>query len=82
MGTATTSRWRALAALLRPDAIRWAGLGILLAAGSAFTLGGPLVVRRIVDRAQAQAPSATITRLAVLFLVIAVAGIVRFQANF
>jgi ABC-type multidrug transport system fused ATPase/permease subunit len=72
MATSTTSRWRALAALLRPDARRWAGLGLLLAVGSAFVLAGPLVVRRIVDEAASHASSATITRLAVVFLAVAI----------
>ena len=40
-----TSRWRALAALLRPDAWRWVGLGALVAAGSGLILTGPLIVR-------------------------------------
>ncbi len=47
----TTSRWRALAALLRPDAWRWVGLGALVAAGSGLILTGPLIVRSIVDKA-------------------------------
>jgi ABC-type multidrug transport system fused ATPase/permease subunit len=81
--TAPTSRWRALGALLRPDARRWAGLGALVGLASALTLAGPLMVRRIVDLAtaatvgDASAPStddtaAKITTLAVAFLAIAV----------
>ena len=73
--TATTSRWRALAALLRPDARRWAGLGALVAASSALSLAGTLVVRRIVDIATEGGDDAAgrITRAALLFLAIAVA---------
>lgn len=73
--TATPSRWRALAALLRPDARRWVGLGALVAASSALSLAGPLVVRRIVDIATEGGADAAgrITRAALLFLGIAVA---------
>jgi ATP-binding cassette, subfamily B, bacterial len=69
--TQTGSRWRALGALLRPDAWRWAGLGALVAMASALTIAGPLVVRRIVDDASAGATTGEITRLAVVFLAIA-----------
>ncbi|HSM65548.1 MAG TPA: ABC transporter ATP-binding protein [Ilumatobacteraceae bacterium] len=71
MTTQTGSRWRALGALLRPDAWRWAGLGALVAMASALTIAGPLVVRRIVDDASAGATTGEITRLAVVFLAIA-----------
>ncbi|MFN8020700.1 MAG: ABC transporter ATP-binding protein [Acidimicrobiales bacterium] len=74
MAATTASRSRALGALLRPDASRWAGLGVLLAISSAATLGGPLVVRRIVDEATDGATSGRLVRLAVVFLVIAVVG--------
>lgn len=72
MATAT-SRWRALAALLRPDSRRWAGLGLLVALASGLSLAGPLVVRRIVDLAQAGTTAAQLTSLAFLFLGLAVA---------
>ncbi|MBK5333841.1 MAG: ABC transporter ATP-binding protein [Ilumatobacteraceae bacterium] len=68
-----TSRWRALAALLRPDAWRWAGLGTLVAAGSGLILTGPLIVRSIVDRATSGTTTSQLSRLAVLFLIVAVA---------
>ncbi|MEO7371832.1 MAG: ABC transporter ATP-binding protein [Ilumatobacteraceae bacterium] len=68
-----TSRWRALAALLRPDAWRWAGLGALVATGSGLILTGPLIVRTIVDKAAAGTTASQLTRLAVLFLIVAVA---------
>ncbi len=68
-----TSRWRALAALLRPDAWRWTGLGALVATGSAFILTGPLIVRGIVDKATAGTTTSQLSRLAVLFLIVAVA---------
>ncbi|HKN44523.1 MAG TPA: hypothetical protein VJW23_11415, partial [Propionibacteriaceae bacterium] len=48
-----TARWRALGALLRPDAWRWIGVGVLVAIGSALILTGPLIVREIVDEATA-----------------------------
>ena len=68
-----TARWRALAELLRPDAWRWVGLGVLVAIGSALILTGPLIVREIVDQATAGTTQAALTRLAVLFLIVAVA---------
>ena len=67
-------RWRALGALLRPDRWRWAALGALVAAASALTITGPLVIRRIVDTATEGTTSAEVTRLAALFLAIAVVG--------
>ena len=68
-----TARWRALLALMRPDARRWVGLGALITVSSALTIAGPLVIRRIVDRAEAGTESAPLARLAVLFLLIALA---------
>jgi ATP-binding cassette, subfamily B, bacterial len=71
--TATSgTRWRVLGALLRPDAWRWAGLGVLVAISSALLIAGPLVVRRIVDAATEGATSSQIVRLALLFLAIAI----------
>ena len=72
MATAT-SRWRALAALLKPDAGRWVGLGLLVAFGSGMALAGPLVVRRIIDEAGQGAGRSTVIGLAALFLVLAIA---------
>ena len=72
--SAPTSRWRALGALLRPDARRWVGLGALVGLASALTLAGPLVVRRIVDIATdpGSDAAARITTLALVFLAVAV----------
>jgi ATP-binding cassette, subfamily B, bacterial len=67
------SRRRALTALIRPDARRWALLGVLIAAASAGSLAGPLIVRRIVDEATEGTTTETIVRLGVLFLVVAIA---------
>ena len=67
----TGSRWRALGALLRPDVWRWVGLGALVAVGSALTIAGPLVVRRVVDTAAGGTTAGEITRLALVFLGIA-----------
>lgn len=74
MSTATkpTSRWRALAALLRPDAMRWGLVGVLVGLSSAMALAGPLVVRQIVDDARGGATASHLVRLAGLFLAIAV----------
>jgi ATP-binding cassette, subfamily B, bacterial len=69
----TTSRWRALGALLRPDARRWAGLGALVALASALILTGPLIVRSIVDHSIAGTTSGRLSRLALLFLIVAIA---------
>ena len=69
----STSRWRALAALLRPDSRRWVGLGFLVALASAFSLAGPLVVRRIVDLASEGTTAARLTSLALIYLGLAVA---------
>lgn len=66
------SRWRALGALLRPDAWRWVGLGALVGLGAFLTILGPLVVRRIVDTAADGTTTAEVTQLALLFLAIAV----------
>jgi ATP-binding cassette, subfamily B, bacterial len=74
MAKASGARWRALGALLRPDAWRWAGLGALVASASALTIAGPLVVRRIVDTAADGTTAGEITRLALVFLAIAVAA--------
>lgn len=71
MADRNTSRWRALIALLRPDARRWVGLGALVACSSALALAGPLVVRRIVDEATDGSTADRLVRLSVVFLVIA-----------
>jgi ABC-type multidrug transport system fused ATPase/permease subunit len=68
----TTSRRRALTALIRPDARRWAVLAALIAAASAGALAGPLIVRRIVDEATGGTTAAEVVRLSVLFLIVAV----------
>jgi ABC-type multidrug transport system fused ATPase/permease subunit len=70
--TASPSRGRALLALLRPDARRWAVLGALIGLSSALALAGPLVVRRIVDEATDGAGTPTFVGLALVFLAIAV----------
>lgn len=72
--TVGTSRWRALGALLRPDAWRWGIVGGLVAASSGLSLAGPLVVRKIVDDARGGADADSLVRLAALFLAIAVAA--------
>ncbi|MDX2379850.1 MAG: ABC transporter transmembrane domain-containing protein, partial [Acidimicrobiia bacterium] len=71
MQSTPTARWRALGALLRPDARRWLALGALVAGGAALALTGPLIVREVVDRATAGTTSGEITELAIAFLVVA-----------
>lgn len=71
MANTTTSRSRALLQLMRADTVRWAALGILLALRAGLAIAGPIIVRRIIDLADAGATAAQITRLGVLFLVIA-----------
>ena len=73
MAEPSPSRRRALLALLRPDARRWVVLGALVTVSSALTLAGPLVVRRVVDRAGAGATAGELVRLAILFLAVALA---------
>jgi ABC-type multidrug transport system fused ATPase/permease subunit len=58
--------------LLRPRAGRWAALGLLVATSSGLLLAGPLVVRRIVDRATAGADVSELQLLAVGFLAVVV----------
>ena len=60
--------------LIRPDAGRWAALAALVAFGSVLLLTGPLVVRRIVDRAAEGTTAAEIRNLAFGFLAIVVVG--------
>ena len=72
MSDPTPDRWSALGALLRPELRRWTLLGALVAVGSGTALAGPLVVRHIVDRAGDGATANELTRLAALFLVLAV----------
>jgi len=67
------SRRRALVALLRPDAKRWVGLGALVAMAQAGALGGPVVVRLVVDRATDGTTARTVVVLGLAFLAIAVA---------
>lgn len=64
----------ALVRLLRPHARRWAGLAALVATSSLLLLAGPLVIRRIVDRATTGATAGELQRLALLFLAIVVVG--------
>jgi len=69
---ANNSHWRALGALLRPDARRWVWLGALIAATSGGALVGPLLVRQIVDNARGGTTTPEVIRLGVVFLVVAV----------
>ena len=64
---------RALIELLRPDRGRWLALGAMLTVGSVLQLVGPLIIRRVIDEADRGASAGQITRLAVVFLLIALA---------
>jgi ATP-binding cassette, subfamily B, bacterial len=68
-----TSSARTLVHVLRPAAGRWFALGGLVAVGSALALAGPLVVRRVIDRASQGATVAELRTLGLVFLLIAVA---------
>lgn len=65
---------RAVAQLLRPHARRWTGLAVLIAAASSLLLAGPLVVRRIVDRATEGSGVSELRNLAFVFLAIVIAA--------
>ena len=67
-------RVSAVLPLLRPQAGRWAALGVLTAVGAALTVVGPLVVRSIVDQATEGTSADTIRRLALVFLMIVLAA--------
>lgn len=73
MESSPTSRWRALAGLLRSDARRWVVLALVIALGAAMAVGGPLVVRRIVDEAADGTTAGRIAQLATLYLLLALA---------
>lgn len=68
------SRLRALIALTRRSAGRWVALAVLVAAGSACTLAGPLVVRELIDEVTGGASVGRVRSLAGAFLAIVVAG--------
>ena len=53
--------------------MRWGLLSALLAVSSALSLASPLVIRRIVDVAQSGTTTATVSGLAVAYLLIAIA---------
>jgi ATP-binding cassette, subfamily B, bacterial len=63
---------RALVRLLRPHAARWFLLALMVGVSSLLTLTGPLVIRRIVDRATAGASASELRTLALGFLAIVV----------
>lgn len=67
-------RSRALLGLLRPDAGRLLALALLVGCGSGLLLAGPVVIRRIIDRAGAGAAAGELRNLALAFLAIVVVG--------
>ncbi|HSL59899.1 MAG TPA: ABC transporter ATP-binding protein [Acidimicrobiales bacterium] len=74
MSAAPTGHWRAIGALLRPHARRYALLAAVLGLGAALPLAGPLVLRAIVDGATGDADVADLVGLAGIYLLVAVAG--------
>lgn len=68
------SRGRALAGLIGQAWPRWVVLAVLVAASSAATVVGPLVIREIVDDVTAGATAGDVRRLALLFLAIVLGG--------
>ncbi|MDX2381392.1 MAG: ABC transporter ATP-binding protein [Acidimicrobiia bacterium] len=73
METEKPARWRALGALLRPDAARWGVVALVIALGATLAVIAPLVVRRIIDEASDGTTAARVTQLAFVYLAIAVA---------
>jgi len=63
---------RALLDLLRPDAVRWLGLGVVIGLSQLGALAGPLVVRAVVDRATDGTTTGAVVGLGTIFLLIAV----------
>jgi ATP-binding cassette, subfamily B, bacterial len=68
------SPWRALAALLRPDARRYAWLTAVVTVGALTPLAAPLVVGDLIDRAADGAATQELTGLAVVVVVLALVG--------
>ncbi len=66
-------RWRALGALVRPDAGRWGLVALVVAVGSALAVIAPLIVRRIIDETGEGTTAARVTQLAFAYLAIAIA---------
>ena len=74
MSTPSPRRSHPVIDLLLPEAGRWGALAAMVCTGSLLLLAGPLVVRRIVDRAGAGAGVSELRNLAVTFLVIVIVG--------
>ncbi len=74
VSTPAPRRSHAVIDLLRPEAGRWGALAVMVCAGSLLLLAGPLVVRRIVDRAGAGADVSELRNLALVFLVVVIVG--------
>ena len=74
VSTPSPRRSRAVTNLLRPEAGRWSALAAHGLCRFAALLAGPLVVRRIVDRAGAGAGVSELRNLALVFLVVVIVG--------
>jgi len=74
MAARSASRLRALIALTRRSAGRWAALGVIVALASACTIVGPLLIRELIDRVTGGAEAGDVRPLAVAFLGVVVAG--------
>ncbi len=68
------NHWRTIWRLIRPDAWRYVGLAIVLAAASALPLAGPIVVRHIIDSAIDGTTTGTVTRWGMFYLAVAIAS--------
>jgi len=66
------ARWRALADLLRPDALRWSVVVGIVALNAGLALAGPLIIRRIIDEATQGTTTSQVLTLALLYLGLAV----------
>ena len=73
MASQEPDRWRALGALLRPDARRWSFVAFVIGIGAALAVVAPLVIRRIIDEASNGTTAERVTQLAIVYLAIAFA---------
>ncbi len=68
------NHWKTIWRLIRPDAWRYVGLAIVLAAASALPLAGPIVVRHIIDSAIDGTTTGAVVRWGTIYLIVAIAS--------